>query len=168
MSPTDPILHDAMTKRDAALAEAARWSDFVSMYMEIKGIADPVPEKRETGTIKERVQPPRGAALAETERAAFDAIRASGRPMHTQELLKALQEAGVEVGGKDPASTLSARLSRAPSLENVRPHGWRIKSPPPSAASPPAATAFVFGPRPASAGPSVFDMGGRDDGSDLA
>lgn len=168
MNPTDPILHDAMMKRDAALAEAARWSDFVAMYMEIKGISNSTPVHRETGTIKERVQPPRGAALAETERAAFDAIRASGRPMHTQELLTALKLAGVEVGGKDPASTLSARLSRAPSLENIRPHGWRIKTAPSPAVPPPASPAFVFGPRPAAPAPSVFDMGGRDDGSDLA
>ena len=35
---------------------------------------------------------------------------------------------GIEVGGKDPSSTLSARLSRAPSLEFQRGLGWALKS----------------------------------------
>lgn len=34
---------------------------------------------------------------------------------------------GVSVGGKDPNSTLSARLSRAQRIINIRQRGWWIK-----------------------------------------
>ena len=173
MSQPDHILLDAIAKRDAAQSEAARWSNFIDMYCEIKGLSVPSQTKA-AGTIKERPQQSRGGALAETEKVAVEAIRKAGRPMHTQELLTALLDAGIEVGGKDPASTLSARLSRAPSLENARPHGWRIKSSPlPEAATTPFAQGSSYSFSTASNASkaaemaSIFDQGGRDDGSDL-
>lgn len=100
------------------------------MYSEVK---EPVatnavsaPQHNRSGTMREPSQSTRGAALAETEKVAIQAIRQAGRALHTRELLIVMEAAGVEVGGQDPASTLSARLSRAPRLWNDRPNGWRV------------------------------------------
>jgi len=128
MNPRDELIREAVRKRDAALHEAARWSSFIDMYQELaETSAALLTEQTVSGTRVEQSQGGRGSALADTERAAVAAIQNAGKALKTPELLAALQEAGIEVGGKDPLSTLSARLSRAESLENIRPHGWRLR-----------------------------------------
>ncbi|WP_419825593.1 hypothetical protein [Sphingomonas sp.] len=129
----DPIRVNAAAKLAAAEAEAARWKQFLGMYDEAATALAATPIIRPQRTPYRYHEPaahlrePRGA-LAETQAAVVLAIEEAGRPLHTKELLHALDRLGVEVGGKAPASTLSARLSRAPALENVRPYGWRIKA----------------------------------------
>lgn len=66
--------------------------------------------------------------ISETEHVATEIIRERGRPVSTRELLVELEKRGIEVGGKDPFSTLSARLSRAPTLVGTRGIGWSLKS----------------------------------------
>jgi hypothetical protein len=126
----DSILSEAIAKRDAAAAEVQRWSDFIAMYRELTGqqAQDDVSHVAPRPALPKRepVAATTGA-LAETEGAAIEVIKAAGRAIPTREMLEALRARGVEVGGKDPASTLSARLSRASALENVRPYGWRLK-----------------------------------------
>lgn len=123
------IIADASARRDAALAEAKRWSDFIAMTEELYGAPSLVIARAQT--VGDTHQPGKrdfsGATLLITQEAATAAIREAGRPLPTRELLTALERRGVPVGGKDPASTLSARLSRAPGLINVRPHGWDVK-----------------------------------------
>ena len=70
----------------------------------------------------------RSGRLAETELAAGEIIRAVGRAVPSPTMLQALAAKGVEIGGKDPMATMSARLSRAPSLEFQRGLGWALKS----------------------------------------
>jgi hypothetical protein len=120
---SDDILTNAIARRDAALAEARRWADFIRMYGEITGTrpgapADFAPSARAASAP---------GALSETEKATAAILSELGRPVPTRELLELLAARGVKVGGQDPASTLSARLSRAPSLENIRQRGWWIK-----------------------------------------
>lgn len=117
----DSILSEAMIKRASAVAEVERWTVFIEMYRQLKG-GGQVDETPGAGQ--------RGSTLAETEEAALAAIRRNDRPMKTEELLTALSEAGVEIGGKNPLGTLSARLSRIESLESDRRLGWRLKAPP--------------------------------------
>ena len=33
------------------------------------------------------------------------------------------------IAGKDPLATLTTRLTRAPTIENHKPYGWRLKEP---------------------------------------
>lgn len=126
-----------IAKRDAARAEAQALDDFLRRLDEMTknlvavagsitvslpldapyGLGTPAPMKRGRGR------------LHETETAAVEVIHAAGRPVPTPEMLIELAKRGVEVGGKDPSSTLSARLSRAESIENVRPYGWRLREP---------------------------------------
>jgi hypothetical protein len=70
-----------------------------------------------------------GEKVIATEAAAREIISAIGRPVPTREMLTELDRRGFAVGGKDPMATLTTRLSRAPSLENHRPYGWRLKEP---------------------------------------
>ena len=135
----DNILKDAISRRDTALADARRWDEFVRMYSELRGVNinpltdGPGENSTPTSNAQARLDATRrksrvaasGGALQETEELALQVIRELGRPIPTRELLVELASRGLTVGGKDAASTLSARLSRAPKLENVRPEGWR-------------------------------------------
>lgn len=51
-------------------------------------------------------------------------LREHGRPLQTAELVPMLRDAGVEIGGKDPIATLSARLSNSEQFKVQRGIGW--------------------------------------------
>ena len=123
---TDSIIARATAKRDAALAEAKRWDEWICMYVEVAE-AKHVPQHVINGVAGATRRAPVSGALAETEAAVVAILTATGHPMPTRDLQPALAERGIEIGGKDPISTLSARLSRAPQLVNIRQRGWWIK-----------------------------------------
>jgi len=127
----EQLIADAYARRDKALSEAQRWSSFIDMMCELR------PNLRRLDTVtrsEARVEPgrpkeggsPGPRTMAITETAAIEAIRRAGRYLHTRELLPLIEASGVEVGGKDPAATLSARLSRSERLANNRAHGWAV------------------------------------------
>lgn len=124
----DSVLANAIARRDAAQAEAQRWDDFIRMFSELQvGSHDTLrPSPPSTPSAAGRSARDAGA-MSRTEEVASEIIAQLGRPVPTRELLNALLERGVDVGGKDPASTLSARLSRAPTLHNIRQRGWWIR-----------------------------------------
>lgn len=133
----DLILRDAHTRRDAALAEADKWSQFIRLYDELRGgsrgamaghikIMSGVSSAALTSAINNR-QPRK---MQETEAAAVAVIRDFGKPVPGRELLAEILKRGVNVGGKDPYATLMARLGRATALEFERPYGWRVKNDP--------------------------------------
>lgn len=124
----DSILSNAIARRDAALEEARRWDDFIRMYGELvlpQPTAHSVPE-RCRNVIAESEHGLSGT-MQETEDAAIAILTEAGTPMPTRKMLVALAARGIVIGGKQPVSTLSARLSRAPRLVNIRPDGWWIK-----------------------------------------
>lgn len=141
----DPILIEAQARIAAAEAEAARWMEFIARYMELKGSVSPRPvsgRQLPSATASRNYSPnaiPPGWALAgshsvenrgriaETEEAARAIIVELGRPVPTREMLEQLEARGVIVGGQDPSATLSARLSRAPSIIGERGSGWRLR-----------------------------------------
>jgi hypothetical protein len=132
----DSILEQAIARRDAAVAESRRWDAFISMYKEINGNRSISSERGMPGMPGLPRHKLEGAGpsgqrggntLAVTEKAAVELLREAGQPIPTVELRLLLQDRGIEIGGKDPNSTLSARLSRAPLLYNHRGRGWWIK-----------------------------------------
>ncbi len=121
----DPIIRRATDRRDAALREAAKWDAFIKQYVELQG--EPVPPN---SVRTDQRGPPRifiSGRLSETEHVAAEIIKERGRAIPTRDLLVELENRGVEVGGKDPASTLSARLSRSSVLVGRRGIGWSLK-----------------------------------------
>lgn len=139
MEHADSILRDAIHRRDTANAEAtrwhaeaARWSDFVRLYQELRGNQTPVASAfTPSADVTENNSEPGsgiGSKVLETESVARSIIlETKNQGVSTRQLLDQLLVRGVKIGGKDPLATLTARLVRAPSLENVRPHGWRLK-----------------------------------------
>jgi hypothetical protein len=133
----NPIRESAVQKRDAALAEAQRWTDFIKMLDEI----DPSPAKQaaeEAGiraiarTIGENVQSVKRSvvrgALVMTEEAAIEEIKRLGRAIPSREMCDLLTARGIDIGGQDAVATLSARLSRSSRLRNARPFGWILNN----------------------------------------
>lgn len=130
----DPLRENAIRRRDAALSEARRWDDFIRMLDELRGVCGPgiSPHSVDLFVRGSDGAPPQtggGSRITNTEQAVIKIIEREGRPVPTRELLPALAALGVDVGGKEPSSTLSARLSRSNLVENVRPYGWRLKEP---------------------------------------
>ena len=148
----DSVVKVAQIKLTAARAEVARLEAFLATYAEIsKEAARAMPVKSGspdnwtnvltnivTGIQRTQEVVADASVMRKSERIAVEAIRKQGRPIQSAEMLKIFEALEVEVGGRDPASTLSARLSRAPSLEFVRGLGWTVKGdgPPDEVASP--------------------------------
>lgn len=114
----------ALADRDAASADFDRWDGFIRMYSEILGGGTQLAvAARSSGVGRSSTR----GKLSVTEDAVISVLEEAGSPLHTRELLDKLLARGVEVGGKDPASTLSARLSRSSKLLNNRLKGWWIR-----------------------------------------
>ena len=62
--------------------------------------------------------------MAPTRDAARSILEEVGKPIETRDLLPLIRERGVEVGGKDPVATLSARLSNSSEFVVRRGVGW--------------------------------------------
>lgn len=73
------------------------------------------------GVRKRKRQAP---AMAPTREAARKILDEYGEPIETRNLLSLIRERGVDVGGKDPVATLSARLSNSREFRNKRGVGW--------------------------------------------
>lgn len=142
---SDPVLRNAISRRDAALAEAKRWDDFASMYCELQGIphqmqrpepvqvnplpthAAPIPAQRSDHGAPRASKATAANSLAATEEVAIAVLTQNRGPMPTSKLRPEIEARGIEIGGKDPNSTLSARLSRSTRLYNSRPDGWWLR-----------------------------------------
>ncbi len=131
---TDPIRQNAIAKRNAALAEAARWEEFLSMLDEVTGRSEPT--KRSVQYVTDMVKsvteaaPPSGGLLSMTEAVVVAILRerGPGATLTTRELLDLVVERGVDVRGTNQLATLSSRLSRSSAVENIRPLGWRLRA----------------------------------------
>jgi hypothetical protein len=152
MSNHDPR-SNAISRRDQALAEANRWEKFLAMLDELEGAVAPSQPQSPARPITPN-PPAQTGILDATERAAIQIITKAGRPVPTRDLLVGLDELGIRIGGKEPLSTLSARLSRATGLENVRPYGWQLRS---QAASIDEAAGSLFTEEPAASDPNPND-----------
>lgn len=125
---TDPILQRAQERRDAALREAREWEAFIERYHDLRMDEAPsTPVIRTDPTAAPRYIPALSGRISETERVAAEIIKERGRPVPTREILIELERRGVEVGGKEPFSTLSTRLSRASTIIGTRGIGWSLK-----------------------------------------
>lgn len=85
----------------------------------------PFPTQGETKAIPPLARPPSKRELIE---AASAAVLAARQPLTTEELLELLMERGVEVGGTQPAVSLSSYLSKSEKfVHRRRDGGWFLE-----------------------------------------
>lgn len=110
------ILLQAQAKREALQRELARIEAFLATAYELQqefgrpvphGVSDSV---KADAPIKRQQSAATGSG-SETLKAVIDILRSRGEPMATRDLLPLVQAKGIEVGGKSPLATLSARIS---------------------------------------------------------
>lgn len=109
-------------------AQAAKWEQYVTLHMELYGEeaqrgTPPVPSRPSSAPSA----PPTKGAIAETRAGARLILEEAGGYVQSAELIDKLKEMGVEVGGAQPSSTLSARLSGDDEIESRRGYGYRLK-----------------------------------------
>jgi hypothetical protein len=76
---------------------------------------------------KKAAPPPKaGSQTALIQEAAAAFLRARGRPAHTGEILAAILERGITVGGKRQNAVVAAYLSHSPLFANRRDEGYRL------------------------------------------
>ncbi len=67
-----------------------------------------------------------GGAVALATQAAKEILRETGQSLPTRQILKRLEERGIQVGGRDPVANLSGFLSRDDDFTNSRATGWAL------------------------------------------
>jgi len=122
----ESILVRATRLRDAARRDAEAWDDFIRRYEMLnrqgaptEGATDPV----EAFSISEPKMK-KSTVVVETIEAAREFINSLGRPAGISELYGEMVRRGIEVGGKDPKSTLDARLRYSKEFVGIRGKGW--------------------------------------------
>jgi hypothetical protein len=133
---SDAAYQNALARRAALTREIERVDAFLGMYREFSAI---VSDKAAISEADERVAPEERAARgtgAKMLDLAEDAITAQSRPLTRVELLKAIEDRGLKVGGKDPGATLASALWRDKDrFVNIKTHGYWLKAKPYEAAS---------------------------------
>jgi hypothetical protein len=105
---TDAAYKNAMAKRDALVRELERVDMFLELYKEFAPT-----NYDDSGAASISVEPTkRGNVTARIVDAAESVIRAAGKPVSRADILKALEDQGIPVGGKDPGATLASALWR--------------------------------------------------------
>lgn len=75
---------------------------------------------------------PRKARKSKTQQVkeqVAEILRKAHKPMSTRTILEELENRGVKVGGKNPITNLSAKLSADAGFKNTRREGWEMKRP---------------------------------------
>jgi hypothetical protein len=116
----------AQQKRDQLRAELARIEAFLATAFELEqelsasGTTQMLMTDAAKADAPERkISRSRGGAGADTLRAVTEILEERGQSMSTRDLLPLVRAKGVEVGGKDPVATLSARISQKGVVELV-------------------------------------------------
>jgi len=137
---TDPKLSEAIARLNAAQAEVDKWSTFIRLYRELDpsstgaaSVVSPINQETLAPNAMQRRKTQTSSRLGQkglvTEQAAITVLREAGKPVSTEEMAERLREKGVDIGGRDPISTLYARLKRARALDYDRRLGWRLSEP---------------------------------------
>lgn len=126
----NPLAH-AISQRDFHSAQAAKWDQYIALHQELYGDGaagrpEPAPPPPPPGARAPRAAQVRGT-IAETREAAHLILDEEKGYVASQTLIDRLEQLGVEVGGADPRSTLSARLSGDDEIESRRGLGYRLK-----------------------------------------
>jgi len=121
----DKIIKDAEFEQSQHLMRAEALADVIKSAKRLQGlgeIARATPSRKYQKTSRGRINP--------TREAVAKILEENGGPLQTRDLLPRLRARGVEVGGKDPVATLSARLSNSDDFRIDRAVGWWFSNKP--------------------------------------
>lgn len=131
------VAAEARNALERAESEIRRWESFLASYSELTGTAYDMQIQSEFPHVGNdasrrkhyytRAASSRGRTMEETEEKVAQLLSELKRPVPTRELVMFLAERGYEVGGQEPVSTLSARLSRSQRFVSDRKYGWMTK-----------------------------------------
>ncbi len=110
------IIQQAQAKRELLQRELTRIEAFLATAFELQQeFGRPAPKAMsdagKADAPKARMRSAATGSGSETLRAVIEILQAKGEPMATRDLLPLVQAKGIEVGGKSPLATLSARIS---------------------------------------------------------
>lgn len=116
----DTIVAVARAQMEALDAKRAKLAKIIELA---ESMDEPASPKVRVESAKPPVRGP-----ATTTKETWDAARAilqeRAKPVRLRDLLDGVRERGVDVGGKQPASTLAARLSNSKEFKSHRGIGW--------------------------------------------
>jgi len=135
-APHDPVLAAALAKQAEAARAVAYWDEWIGQYQRLVGNVQAVGHERPV-VAESKVESPgtrtgrrTSPVLDQTADMATAIIEKHGRPVPIQEMQFKLRGMGLLIGGKNPKSTLSARLSTSGRFIADREKGWWIKGRP--------------------------------------
>lgn len=131
------IISHAMAKREKLRSELEKIDSFLATAFELEQEAGgvdattekktlPAPEAAAPAPRKFIVRLPGTGLVSATANAAGAILRERGVAMSTRELLPLIRAKGIEVGGKDPLATLSARLSNSNKVKLTSGKWWLV------------------------------------------
>jgi hypothetical protein len=112
------------TKKDELRYPDPQW--FANELYELKARMDAMLKlAKANGVELKDVYPSRSTRMT-LKQAAYQVLRAAGRPLHMKELLAGVAELGVPAGGRRPGNTLHATLSQDRRVELVGTNTWQL------------------------------------------
>jgi hypothetical protein len=114
----------------AHTTKAQKWEQYLTLHTELFGETDSERATISAPAVRRPVAPRTGAqtgAIAETRAISNMILEEAADYVPTGELLDKLVEYGIEIGGINPASTLSARLSGDEEIASKRGRGYILK-----------------------------------------
>jgi hypothetical protein len=112
------------TKEDSPKYPDPRW--FANELQELKSKMDAMLKLAKANGVELRDVYPSRATRMTLKQAAYQTLRAAGRPMHMKEMLEGVRELGVPAGGRRPGNTLHATLSQDRRVELVGTNTWQL------------------------------------------
>lgn len=124
------ILEKARAKRDRLVTEVTRLDAFIAMATELAGEDAAQDRPAAPNRTENTTQRKPSDTVVRTYSVARQALQDRGAPIGLGELLRIVIDEGVEVGGRKPAATLSARLSNCNEFKSYRGLGWWLSDRP--------------------------------------
>jgi len=118
MTPVERAKTDLL-KMQAELTRLQQRIEKVRAYIEMAAVY-------ESSENSDATRAARGGSSNAVVRAAIELIRQQKQRIHTRQLMEALMEQGVHIGGSNPVANLSAVLSRSNELNSNRALGWGL------------------------------------------
>lgn len=119
------VIAAALKRKKELQDELRRLEEFIGMYKELFSGEDAAGPTHgdNVSYLPNRRRKPSIAGVAS------DILRAHGRPLDMLSLLKAMEERGFKVGGKNPSANAASTFSRDPDFYFSRKHGgWWLLS----------------------------------------